>query len=257
MYSGHKRSADDGESAEATARAGALPAQETPSVRGGEKKSKAEEILNRSSAATEQFEKKKMTEDAYNAAILEMKNEFVLQVVFKARVFDRSLDETCHGYYVYGEDGVKELTRKAVEAECECAFHALSKEEKTQFFYRNVGYDDEFHACGSFMTIPSPIKLRRVMIASGATGEKRECIVSSKLSDADLVGAIRQASEKVLGRADGYAIAITKFTTHPRPERPERPERIHKLNTREKLDVHFEGIMRQQVYEYYHNLKFY
>jgi hypothetical protein len=254
MYSGHKRSSDDDESPEAGAIPGALPAQETPSACGGRKKSKAEEILNRSSAATEQFEKMKMTKDAYDAAILEMRNEFVLEVVFKARVFDHSLDEIFNGYYVYGEDGVKELTRKAVEAECGCAFRVLSHEEKKQLFYRNVGYDDEFHACGSSMTIPSPIKLRRVRIASGATGEKRECIISSTLSDADIVGAIRRASETVLGRADGYAIVTTKFTTHTRPE---RLERIHKLNTGEKVYTHFEGIMRQQVYDYYHNLKFY
>lgn len=259
MHSGHKRPADDGESSEARASRGSPPAQETSSVCGGRKKSNAEDILNRSSAATEQFEKKKMTEDAYNAAILEMMTEFVRDVlVFKARVFDRSLTEICHGLYAYGDDGAKEMTRKAAEAECECAFRILSNEQKKQFFYRNVGYDDEFHACGSSMKFPSPIKLRHVRIAFGATGEKRECNVSSTLSDADFTGAIRRASEKVLGRADGYAIVVTKFIAHAWPDRPGLLDRIvHKLDTKEQMCTHFERIMHQQDYDYRHNHIYY
>jgi hypothetical protein len=250
MQSGHKRSADDdGESAEAAARPGALQAQEAPSVRGGDiSNKKAEDIFKRVSAANEQFDDDTVTEDAYNVAISEMRTEFVRDVVvFMARVFDRSLKEICHHRHVYGEDGVKELKRKAVEAECECTFHTLSDDEKGEWFNHCICEEEEDRACGSSDAIPSPNRSRHVQIAFGATGEKRERNITSALSDADLIGAIRRASEKVLGRPDGYAIAIADSISHT------LPEQIYKMDTGEQVYAHFERIMHQQVYDYRHN----
>jgi len=247
MQSGHKRFAEDGESAEAAARRGTLPAPETPLACGGVDRHKAEDIFNRASAAVEQFDKKTMTKEAYIAAISELRTEFVREVlVFKARVFDRSLKEVCNGRYVYGEEGVAELKHKAAEAECECAFNALFDDEKGEWFDYCV-HVEEYPACGSSAIIPSPVRLRHLQIAFGATGEKRERIVSSTLSDADLVGAIRRASEKVLDRPDGYAIAIAQLTSRSSSERAD------KLDTKEDVYILFEGIMGQQVYDYRHN----
>jgi hypothetical protein len=249
MQSGHKRFAEDGESAEAAARPGALPAQEAPSVRGGDiSNKKAEDIFKRASAANEQFDDDTVTEDAYAAVISELRTEFVRDVlVFDARVFDRSLKEVCRKTHVYGEDGVKELKRKAAEAECECAFHVLSNEERIEFFDYYAREEEEDQACGSSMTIPSLVKLRNVRIAYGATGDIRELDVSSALSDADLVGAIRRASEKVLGRPDGYAIRTAESTSRF------CSDRIEKLDTKEEVYTLFERIMGQQAYDYRHN----
>lgn len=250
MQSGHKRSADDdGKSAEAAARPGALQAQEAPSVRGGDSSNKkVEDIFKRVSAANEQLDDDTVTEDAYKVTISEMRTEFVRDVVvFMARVFDdRSLKEICQHRNVYGEDGVKELKRKAVEAECECAFYVLSDEEKHEFFDYYV-HEEEYPACGSSAAIPSRVKLRHVQIAFGATGEKRERNITSALSDADLIGAIRRASEKVLGRPDGYAIAIADSTSHT------LPEQIYKMDTGEQVYAHFERTMHQQAHDYRHN----
>jgi len=244
MQSGHKRFAEDGESAEAAARRGTLPAPETPLACGGDDKSKAEDIFKRASAAVEQFDKKTMTEEA---AISELRTEFVREVlVFKARVFDRSLNEVCNGRYVYGEEGVAELKHKAAEAECECAFHALFDDEKGEWFNYCV-HVEEYPGLGSSRTIPSPVKSRRVKIAFGATGDKRERDVSTTLSDADLIGAIRRASEKVLGRSDGYAIMISELTSHL------NRESIEKLDTKDEVCTLFERIVHQQVFDYRHN----